>query len=467
MNPRTVNWFADCLGAFVDATAGSRMVRGLTTDSRRLQAGCGFLAIRGDRMDGHDYVEAAFQTGAVMAVVDASRASAFAGKDFTLLTTADSRVALGVIGGRYRSEFSPLTIAVAGSNGKTTTKEFLGHVFSQAGPTVRSAASFNNDLGVPLTLLEIDSSTRFLINEVGTNHPGELSPLLSMVRPSVGVLTSLGREHLEFFGDLEGVADEEGGLAEALPSTGLLVVNGDTPLVERVIDRSRARVVRVGFGDQNAVRLANYSMDSFGAGFELVGNSGAQHGAFRIRHWGRHQALNAALAAVTGLESGLTHGEVQAGLLATPMPPMRLEVTEQAGVRLVNDAYNANEDSMKAALQTLEEIPASARRVAVLGDMAELGEGSEEAHFAVGRAAGASRIDHLFVVGRMASVFAQGARLSGFSCITELPTVGDAVQVVPRFICRGDTVLIKASRSTKLEAVGKAVLERATELAAS
>lgn len=467
MNPRTVNWFADCIGAFVDATAGSRMVSGLTTDSRKIQAGCGFLSIRGERMDGHDYVEAAFQAGAVMAVVESSRASAFAGKDYTLLATADSRVALGAIGGRYRSEFSPLTIAVAGSNGKTTTKEFLGHVFSQAGPTVRSAASFNNDLGVPLTLLEIDSNTRFLVNEVGTNHPGELGPLLSMVRPSVGVLTSLGREHLEYFGDLDGVAAEEGELAEALPATGLLVVNGDTPLVERVIDRCRARVIRVGFGDRNAVRLADYKMDCSGAAFELVTDSGTQKRAFRIRHWGRHQALNAALAAVTGLESGLTPGQVQAGLLATPMPPMRLEVIEQAGVRLVNDAYNANEDSMKAALQTLEEIPASTRRVAVLGDMAELGEGSEEAHLAVGRAAGGARIDHLFVVGRMASVFAEGARLSGFSCITELPTVADAVQVVPGFIRRGDTVLIKASRSTKLEAVGKAVLEKAVELAAS
>lgn len=455
MTPKSLDSIAQVCGATLDASSGWIMARGVCLDSRKVKAGDLFIALSGERFDGHAFLVQAAASGAVAALV--RRGCAGAGGAMPLLYVDDPQEALGRLASSHRMEHNPLVIAVAGSNGKTTTKEFLGYLLAQAGETVWSEASFNNSIGVPLTLLRMDPRTRFVVSEVGTNHPGELAPLLRMVCPRAGVLTSLGREHLEHFGSAEGVVEEEGWIAEVLPPEGVLVVNGDTPMVERVIARSRARVVKVGFGPSNDWRLGNYKFESDGARFGVEGPVEEVCGDYRILHTGRHQALNAGLAVAVAAMEGMNRAAIQRGLLACAPAPMRLQIWRAGGVQILDDAYNANEDSMVAALETLGEMPVKARRVAVLGDMAELGKHSEAAHRSVGMQAAKSGVNHLFAVGAMRGSMADGARSAGLSSVSEFGDVAEAARALRAFVGAGDAVLIKASRASRLESLGKAL----------
>ncbi len=464
MTPRTLDTIARACEAELDASAGSIVARGLCTDSRQIKVGDMFVALSGDRFDGHAYLAEVAASGAVAGLV--RRGWKGVGAPMPLLFVDDPRAALGRFASSYRMEHDPSVIAVAGSNGKTTTKEFLGNLLAQAGETVWSEASLNNDIGVPLTLLRMDAGTRFLVSEVGTNHPGELALLLRMVRPRTGILTSLGREHLEHFGSVEGVVEEEGWIAEVLPPDGLLVVNGDTPCVDRVISRTSAKVVKVGFGSSNDWRLANYTCETDGARFRVEGPWEESSGDYRILHVGRHQAVNAALALAVAAFEGMDRAAIQRGFLACSPAPMRLQVWRSGGIQILDDAYNANEESMTAALETLGEMPVKTRRLAVLGDMAELGEHSEAAHRAVGMQAARLGVNHLFAVGMMRGSLADGARSGGLSSVSEFGDVAEAASAVKAFVRAGDAVLIKASRASKLESVGKVLREflRANEV---
>jgi len=320
--------------------------------------------------------------------------------------------------------------------------------------TLSSPASFNNDIGVPLTLLGLERSHRAAVIEVGTNHPGELAPLVRMVRPTCGILTCIGREHLEFFGDLSGVAAEEGWLAELLPAEGVLFVNGDCAWTGRVIKRARCRVVRVGRGEANDWRVRDLRLDKQGARFQVEAPAAAWSGEYRIQLLGQHQVDNALLAIALGAELGLARAEIARGLAACQAPKMRLQLWECNGVRVLDDAYNANADSMVAALETLRELPCKGRRVAVLGDMAELGDHSRAAHEEVGRRAAELGVGQLFTIGRMAGVTAAAARAGGLSRVIELPDVETAGAALKQFLKAGDVVLLKASRASRLERLG-------------
>ncbi len=444
-------------GASLDARDATVTASGVCVDTRKIKRGELFVALAGDRFDGHDFLSQAASSGAAAGLVRRGVPQGAAG--MPLLFVDDPLEALGQLAAAHRSEQSGCVVAVAGSNGKTTTKEFLGNVLSHAGDTVWNEASFNNAIGVPLTLLRMDPGTRFLVSEVGTNHPGELEPLLRMVRPRVGVLTSLGREHLEHFGGVEGVLREEGWIAEVLPSDGLLVVNGDTLGVEEVISRSASATVRVGYGWSNDWRLSNYRYEQDSARFELEGPIVELSGDYRVHHIGRHQALNSALAVVVAAMEGLGRESIQQGLLDCYPAPMRLQVWRMGGVRILDDAYNANEDSMMAALQTLGELPVEARRWAVLGDMAELGTHAEAAHRAIGMQAAKSGVNHLFTVGRMSAWIAEGARSAGLAEVTEFESAAAAGEALREIVVAGDAVLIKASRASRLECVGAILRE--------
>jgi UDP-N-acetylmuramoyl-tripeptide--D-alanyl-D-alanine ligase len=368
-----------------------------------------------------------------------------------------TRAALGRLGSKWRSELSLPVVAVAGSNGKTTTKELLAAVLGRRWPVLASEASYNNDIGVPLTLLRLGRHHRAAVVEVGTNHPGELAPLVRLVKPEVGVLTSLGREHLEFFGSLEGVAEEEGWLAELLPAAGHLLVNGDAPLVERVVSRSRAEWTAVGFGDRCAWRLTRVVTGAAGTEFEVLAQDAAWNGRYHVPLLGRHQAHNALLAVAVGAVLGLSREEVQAGLSACPQPRHRLESWSISGIRVLDDSYNANADSALAALDLLRDLPCGGRRIAVLGDMAELGEAGPGLHAEVGRRAAEAGVDHLIAVGRMAAVLGHAARSAGLGRVLEFADAAGAARAVRRLVRPGDQVLVKASRVMRMEQVSEAL----------
>jgi UDP-N-acetylmuramoyl-tripeptide--D-alanyl-D-alanine ligase len=321
--------------------------------------------------------------------------------------------------------------------------------------TLWSEASFNNDIGVPATLLRLEKSHQAAVIEAGTNHPGELAPLVEMIQPKYGVMTSIGREHLEYFGDVAGVAREEGWLAELLPADGILFLNGDCPWAEMVATRARARVVRVGFGPKNDWRAGKVRLDKNGATFQVTAPRREFSGEYRVNLLGRHQVVNALLAAGSGEEHGLGRAEIQRGLAECQPPKMRMQFWEAGGVRVLDDCYNANADSMRAALDTLCELPLQGRRVAVLGDMAELGAGSEAAHEEIGRRAAELKIGQLFTVGAGSAATARAARAAGLTRVIEFADVEAAVRAVKNFLKPGDVVLLKASRASHLERIAE------------
>ena len=328
------------------------LVQRVCTDSRGVRPGDLFFALSGDKFDGHDFLKEVMGKDAAAVVVTRQRLPV-PPLSCAIIAVENTREALARLAAQYRHDFKIPTIAVAGSNGKTTTKELIASVLRQRLSTLWSEASFNNDIGVPLTLLRLESHHEAAVFEVGTNHPGELAPLVAMIQPQLGVITSIGREHLEFFGDVQGVAQEEGWIAELLPQTGKLLLNGDTNLADEVARRCRGTVVRIGFGAGSDWRVADLNTDERGVNFSVTAPDARWSGEYRVNLLGRHQATNAALAIASGAELGLTADEIRRGLISCQPPKMRLQVFESNGVRILNDAYNANADSMLAALQTL------------------------------------------------------------------------------------------------------------------
>ena len=256
-----------CRGELLRGSATATVTR-VCTDSRQAQPGDLFVALAGERFDGHEYLGEAAQKGAVAVVGDREKLEG-QNPGCAVIAVGNTRQALGALAAGYRRDFDLPVIAVGGSNGKTTAKNLLAAVLRQRFKTLSSEASFNNDIGVPLTLLNLDATHRAAVLEVGTNHPGELAPLVRLIEPQFGLLTSIGREHLEFFGDLKGVAEEEGWLAELLPAEGRLLINGDSPEIDGILRRTRARVIRVGLGPDNDWRAVEVNPDEFGVAFPL------------------------------------------------------------------------------------------------------------------------------------------------------------------------------------------------------
>ena len=461
-----MKFIAEACAAEIQNGPADTVIKNVCTDSRTAKAGDLFFAIKGEKFDGHDFVNAVAAKGVAAVVVEKKQegrvtpCAPSAGRGLSALPCAvlvvdNVRVALGKLAAAYRRDFSPPVIAVGGSNGKTTVKELLASVLRQRFSTLWSEASFNNDIGVPLTLLRLEKTHQAAVLEVGTNHPGELAPLVKMVQPKLGIITSIGREHLEFFGNLAGVAQEEGWLAELLPADGKLFLSGDSEWTEKIAARTKAKIVRVGFGERNDWRANKIRLDKNGVTFQVAAPKPEFCGEYRVNLLGRHQVTNALFAIGLGEELGLGRVEIQRGLAECQPPKMRMQFWEANGVRVLDDCYNANADSMIAALETLCDLPLQGRRVAVLGDMAELGTHSEPAHAEVGRRAAELKIGQLFTVGKSSAATAQAARAAGLTRVIEFADVEAAVRAVKNFLKPGDVVLLKASRSSRLERIAE------------
>ena len=454
MEARTLKFIADVCAAEIRSGAAHVLVKNIVTDSRAAKLGDLFFAIKGDKFDGHDFLAEVATKGVAGVVISAEKIPAKL-PDCPVLVVADVRVALGKVAAAYRREFDLPVVAVGGSNGKTTTKELLASVLKQKFATLWSEASFNNDIGVPTTLLRLEQTHQAAVLEVGTNHPGELAPLVKLILPKYGVITSIGREHLEFFGDVAGVAKEEGSLAELLSRDGKLFLNGDSEWSPKIAARTQAKVIRTGFAETNDWSASKVRLDSHGTTFQVMAPQAEFSGEYRVGLLGRHQVTNALLAIAVGAELGLSRAEIERGLAECQPAKMRLNFWEANGVRVLDDCYNANADSMRAALETLCGLPLQGRRVAVLGDMAELGEHSVAAHAEIGRLAAELKLNQLFAVGKMAVVTAQAARAAGLARVFEFADVEGAVKAVKNFLKAGDVVLLKASRSARFEQIAE------------
>ena len=456
METRSLKFAAEACAAELRRGSGDVLIQRVCTDSRQAQPGDLFFAIKGDRFDGHTFLGEVVQKGVAAIVMERGKVPAQL-PECGVLVVDNARAALGKLAVAYRRDFSLPVVAVGGSNGKTTVKELMASVFRQKLATLWSEASFNNDIGVPLTLLRLEKSHQAAVLEAGTNHPGELAPLVKMIQPKYGVITNIGREHLEFFGDIAGVAQEEGWLAELLPADGVLFVNGDDEWTEQIAKRTSAKIVRVGLDKKNNWRAHSVRLDKNGVTFRMDAPEAEFNGEYRIHLLGRHQVVNALFAAAVSGELGLGRPAVRDGLAECKPPKMRLQLWEAGGIRVLDDAYNANADSTLAALETLCDLPLQGRRVAVLGDMAELGAHSEAAHAEIGRRAAELGIGQVFAIGKMAGVTAKAAREAGLTRVIEFVDVETAVKAVKDFLKAGDVVLLKASRASHLERIAEAL----------
>ena len=422
-------------------------------DGREAGAGSLFVAFAGERTDGHLHVPQAAEAGAV-AVLGTRRT------ELPTVVVDDVQAALQALASavvaRVRESGGLTVIGITGSQGKTSTKDLLAAVLAGAAPTVATRGSYNNEIGMPLTALRIDTTTRYLVLEMGARGKGHIAELAGIVTPDIGMVLNVGHAHLGEFGSREAIAEAKGELVEA--ATSVAVLNADDHRVVAMASRTRARVVTFGREHEADVRVAGLTLDRLGRPSFTLRASGATT-PVTLQLVGAHQALNAAAAATAAMAAGLTLTQIGAALAEVEsLSKWRMELHElPSGVIVLNDAYNANPDSMRAGLDALAAIgedPDVRRTVAVLGEMKELGAEADEAHLAVGIYAAELGIDRVVVVGEAASGIATGAGVRAVA----LPDNAAAVAWVREHVVEGDAVLFKASNGARLYDVAEALL---------
>ena len=429
-------------------------------DSRQVGPGGLFLALAGERVDGHDFTARAVAAGAVASIVTRP-------VDGPSILVADGFAALAALATAVLRRLPDLTVVgVTGSSGKTSTKDVLAQLLARLGPTVAPPGSFNNELGHPYTVLRATTETRYLVLENSARGIGHIRYLTQIAPPRIGVVLNVGSAHLGEFGSREAIAQAKGELVEALPADGVAVLNADDRLVAAMAERTTARIVTVGLGRAADVRAADVTLDDLGrASFRLL--AGGADEPVSLRLVGEHHVGNTLAAAAVALELGMAPAEVAAALSeATPVSRWRMELTERAdGVLVINDAYNANPESMRAALKTLASVGRgrAGRSFAVLGPMAELGDDAREEHDALGRLAVRLDIARVVAVGDAARPIQHGAALEGSwnGEASWVPDVDAAIAVLREELRPGDVVLVKASRAASLERVALAVADDA------
>ncbi|GAB2836484.1 UDP-N-acetylmuramoyl-tripeptide--D-alanyl-D-alanine ligase [Streptomyces daliensis] len=425
-------------------------------DSREVAPGSLFAAFAGERVDGHDYAHTAVEAGAT--AVLATRPVGV-----PAIVVDDVTAALGALARHTTEVLGTEVVALTGSAGKTSTKDLIAQLLERIGPTVWPPGSFNNEIGLPLTALRADRNTRHLVLEMGARGIGHIRYLAGLTPPRISVVLNVGTAHIGEFGGREQIAEAKGELVEVLPPDGVAVLNADDPLVRAMAPRTRARVVLFGEAADAAVRAENVRLTGSGQpAFTLHTPTGC--GDVTMRLYGEHHVSNALAAAAVAHELGMPAGEIAEALSeAGTLSRWRMEVTERAdGVTVVNDAYNANPDSTRAALRALAAMGSGRRTWAVLGEMAELGDEALAEHDAVGRLAVRLNVSKLVAVGgREAGWLDMGAKNEG-SWGEESVHVSDAeaaVDLLRAELRPGDVVLVKASRSVGLERVANALLD--------
>jgi UDP-N-acetylmuramoyl-tripeptide--D-alanyl-D-alanine ligase len=441
-------------GALVSGDLGAP-VRGISIDTRTLAPGDAFVAIHGHRLDGHAYLGEAIRRGAGCLVVHTLPDDT--PSYVALVMVDDTTQALGRLGAWHRAKFSIPVVAVTGSNGKTTTKEMIGAILSVRWRTHRPRSSFNNQWGLPLTLLALTPEHEAAVVEIGTNQPGEIATLAGIARPTVGVVTTVAAVHTEFFRSLDGVREEKGALVRALPSSGVAVLNADDPRVASMARDTAARVVTYGTTTGADVRSAGDASDTED-GLTFTLETGGARQPVTLAFSGRHNIANALAASAAGVALGFELGDIAQGL-ASARPVAGRCVWKKAGaVRILDDTYNASPTSVSAALDTLQAHRRGGRAIVVLGDMLELGEITDEAHRDIGRRVAALEPALFVATGRASAAAVEAARTAGLTEARHVDTVEDAVAAIGAVVMPGDVVLVKGSRGMRMERVVDALV---------
>lgn len=447
MDKTSLNEIAKMAGAKLLQGSPDLLISTISKDSRTIQPGDLYVALHGDNFDGNAYASDALAHGAAAVLLDSAEAARSIPATHTVLIVEDGLTALTKLAAAWRSKLNLKVVGITGSSGKTSTKDFTAAVLGSRLKVVKTAGNLNNHIGVPLSILTATSEDQVAVWEVGMNHPGEIAPLAALIKPDCVIITNIGVAHIEHMKTRDAIALEKGMLAESVNPSGAVILVTEDDKTESIAKRSPSKVIRVGLtkGDLVAESLASTEK---GTTFTIT-HQGTKYEA-SIPVSGAHMVQNALLAIAAGLELGIPLPSAIKGLSRAKPTGGRLEQKTLRGVLYLDDTYNANPDSMEAALHTLRQISSQGRRIAVLGKMGELGDYAAEGYQRTGVAAG-RHADILITVGKEASAIAESARKSGLSRIHEVEETAAAARMLEQLARPGDIVLVKGSRSARME----------------
>ncbi|MEI8244092.1 MAG: UDP-N-acetylmuramoyl-tripeptide--D-alanyl-D-alanine ligase [bacterium] len=433
-------------------------VRGVSNNGQKILPGALYVAIRGERLDGHDFVAQAAARGAAAAMVRRDWRSRAA---LPLLRVDDTRAALSALAAAYRRTWKTVVAGVTGSVGKTSTKELIAAFFRAAGATAATVGNLNNEIGLPLSLLATPADVPRGIFELGSNHPGEIGALCRVLQPDAAVVTAVGPAHIEHFGTVAAIASEKADLLRAVPSNGFVVLDADGAHFDYLRRQARARVVAVSLVREDADYSARV-LDAWAGEVDVRERATGRTVRLHTGLSGRHHGTNLLLAVGMAREAGVPWEALPGALLHLQLPPMRWQRIEANGLTVINDAYNANPPAILGALQTFAQLPDAGRRVVALGDMLELGAAEEQLHREIGRAVAGGPWQVLVCVGTRARWIADEAVAAGFPAqqVWRYPDAPAAAADTAAWVRPGDAVLVKASRGIGLERLATALLEK-------
>jgi len=421
----------------------------VTTDSRKISSDALFIALKGENFNGEDFAEESLKKGASAVLVSRSFNKNL---DGIIIKVDDTLMAYRQIAGAWRNRFNIPVVAVTGSNGKTTTKDLTAAALNGLGHVQKTSGNFNNEVGVPMTLLELNDKTNAAVVEIGMRGLGQIESLAQVVRPTIGIITNVSETHIELLGSIENIAKAKGELVEAIQSGGTIILNADNPHTAAMKNLAR-----------EGVKVLTYSLEcdaDFIAKNILIGSVSTEfilsfrgkEYDFEIPMLGRHNVSNALAAIAAGYACGLTVPEIQRGFSTFTTTKMRYEVIRRDGLTIINDAYNASPASMRAAIKTTSEVY-DGRLIAVLGDMLELGEISERVHREIGAELVENKFDTLITLGELGKFIAAGARDAGLKNIYSFDTHEAAAKKILELVRDGDTILFKASHVMHMEKI--------------
>ena len=420
---------------------------GVSTDTRTLQPGDVFIALIGENFNGHQFIAQAIKKGAkgiiVSTITEKMEGVAVYKVDNTLR-------ALEQLAAFHRQKFSIPLIAVTGSNGKTTTKDITSHILSSRYHVLKTQANFNNEIGLSQTLLSLNEHHQVAVVEMGMRAKGEIEHLTKIAKPTIGIVTTVGETHMELLGSLENIAAAKAELVAALPEDGLAILNNDNSFVAAMRVKARCAGMTFGIDNPSDVRAENVVTGGMNIAFQCVYSQGRFMAMLPLI--GRHNVYNSLAAVAVGIKLGLTAAEITAGLTSVSLTRMRQSIEKYGEYTIINDAYNASPMSMAAAIDTLVEV-ADQRKVAVLGDMLELGRIAEEAHQRIGRKLAGQGIEIVITLGELSKNIAQSAREYGVKNVISCVTHEEVEQALKRLLKPGDTILLKGSRGMRMEKV--------------
>jgi UDP-N-acetylmuramoyl-tripeptide--D-alanyl-D-alanine ligase len=452
MKETTVKELLASVSGAIHQGSEDTLIKSVSTDTQNIGSGCVFFALKGERFDAHDFLGKAVQAGVEVLVVGHIPEDVDLGNT-TIIKVADPLTALQQFAAWYRRSLDIKVIGITGSNGKTSTKDFAKSVIGEKFKVSATVGNFNNHIGLPLSILATESEHEVCIWEMGMSKPGEIAPLCSIAHPDIGIITNIGTAHIEFMGSVEAIAEEKGELAKCLPEHGTFIVSAACDYIDYFTTRTRAKTLIVGNG-RGVVRADNLVMTALGSEFDLIIQD-QESIRVNLPVVGRHMVANALLAAGAGYTLGMTANEIAVGLNKTVLTSGRLRAFESNGVTIFDDTYNANPESVVAAIDTLSELHESVvkggEKYVVLGHMAELGEHADAAHLDVGKLA-ARREIYTVSVGDAAAGITTGALAAGGRA-KHFNQRDEAAKWLQSTCASGDVVLFKGSRTAGMEEI--------------